>query len=163
MVHRSWDASISHKENWRSLVPVSRCPRRAPSTRQSRDPETHLQAKAQLLSLKVRCSPARSCGDLGPGSVHAQTEALPHATRAPVWCWPHHGGSAGRAGSAVSCRVCLLLPQSQVPELPEHSGRWRHSREGRSALPEPPSLPLSFHLQQEQHLLFEGHPCVHSI
>ena len=57
VVHRSWDASISHKKNWRSLVPwrslvlVSHCPRHAPSTMQSRDPETHLQAKAQLLSL----------------------------------------------------------------------------------------------------------------
>ena len=110
VVHRSWDATISHKENWRSPVPwrslvlVNHCPRRAPSTRQSRDPETHLQAKAQLLSLKVRCSPVTSCGDLGPRSVHAQTEAYPHATRAPVWCWPHCGASAGHVGSAVSCR-----------------------------------------------------------
>ena len=30
---------------------MSHCPRRAPSTRQSRDPETHRQAKSQLLSL----------------------------------------------------------------------------------------------------------------
>lgn len=128
-----------------------------------RSRDTPSSQSTASLSLKVRCSPVRSCRDLGPGSVHAQTEAHPHATWAPVWCWPHRGASAGRAGSAVSCRVCLLPPQSQVPELPEHSGRWRHSREGRSTLPEPPSLPLSFHLQQEQHLLFEGHPCVHSI
>lgn len=61
-----------------------------------RSRDTPSSQSTASLSLKVRCSPVRSCRDLGPEVFMPRQSPPPCYLGPSVVCWPHHGASAGR-------------------------------------------------------------------
>lgn len=96
-------------------------PLSVPRTRQSRDPDTDLLPRAQLLTLSLiaNCSPARPCADLGPERL------TPRQKPACILPNPRRGLGCEMPGlPRAPCSLTCMLP-----ELLEHSGRWAQHRE----------------------------------